>query len=104
LPVSSCISSRSGAIEASLSRNHRQRWSKVTPRDLIDHAIALHETYLAYPIILSAYGRVMDGMHRVVKALMQGRDSIAALQFEVQPKPDFRNCRLKDLSYEETSP
>jgi hypothetical protein len=75
-------------------------WGVVTPRDLIDHAIALQETDLAYPIILSADGRVMDGMHRVVKALMEGRETIAAVQFDVQPEPDFRNCRPEDLSYE----
>jgi hypothetical protein len=78
-------------------------WGAFTPRDLPQHVRLLDETDLAYPIILSADGRVMDGMHRVVKALMEGRDTISAVQFEVQPEPDFRNCRPEDLSYEETS-
>jgi hypothetical protein len=52
---------------------------------------------------LSADGRVMDGMHRVVKALTEGRATISAVQFDVQPAPDFRHCRPEDLSYEATS-
>ncbi len=42
-------------------------WGDVTPRDLPDHYRSLRDTDLAYPIILSPDGRVMDGMHRVVK-------------------------------------
>lgn len=75
-------------------------WGTVTPRDLIDHATALQETDLAYPIILSVDGRVMDGMHRIVKAIMEGRETIAAVQFEEQPEPDFRDCRPDELSYD----
>jgi hypothetical protein len=78
-------------------------WGAFTPRDLAEHVRLLDEADLAYPIILSADGRVMDGMHRVVKALMEGRATVAAVQFDVQPEPDFRHCRPEDLSYEETS-
>ena len=34
----------------------------------------IEETDLEYPIILAADGRVMDGMHRVCKALLEGKD------------------------------
>ena len=78
-------------------------WGRVTPRDLAEHVRLIAETDPSYPIILSADGRVMDGMHRVVKAIMGGHTTIAAIQFEVQPEPDFRNCRPEDLSYEEPS-
>jgi hypothetical protein len=78
-------------------------WGTFTPRQLAEHVRLLNETDLTYPIILSADGRVMDGMHRVVKALMEGRVTISAVQFDVQPEPDFRHCRPEDLSYEETS-
>src|SRR6266478_5486448 len=33
-------------------------------------------------IILDNSGRVMDGMHRVCKALLQGIDTVAAVQFD----------------------
>ena len=78
-------------------------WGTVTPRDMAEHVRCVDETDLTHPIILSADGRVMDGMHRVVKALMEGRTTISAVRFDVQPEPDFRNCRPEDLSYEETS-
>jgi hypothetical protein len=74
-------------------------WGQVTPRDLALHIRLVEEADLAYPIILSADGRVMDGMHRVVKALIQGRSKIPAVQFEMQPEPDFLDCRPSDLPY-----
>ena len=74
-------------------------WGEVTPRDLANHVRLLRDTDLAHPVILSADGRVMDGMHRVVKALMEGQESLAAVQFDVQPEPDFRECRPADLPY-----
>ena len=77
--------------------------TELTPREIAGHVHLVRDADLSYPIILSADGRVMDGMHRVVKALIEGRDTIAAVQFGVQPEPDFRNCRPEDLSYEEDS-
>jgi hypothetical protein len=43
---------------------------------------------LAYPIILSADGHVMDRMHRVAKAWMLGQSTITAVQFERDAPPD----------------
>lgn len=54
---------------------------------------------LKYPIILSASGRVMDGMHRVCKALLQGWDTIKGVQFEEDPEPDFKDVYPDDLPY-----
>lgn len=56
---------------------------------------------LTYPIILSSDGRVMDGMHRVARALLEGETSIRAVQFRQDPPPDHRNCRPDDLPYPE---
>ena len=39
-----------------------------------------------HPIILSADGRVMDGMHRVLKALLAGRVASESVQFERDPE------------------
>ena len=55
---------------------------------------------MAYPIILGDDGRVMDGMHRVARALLEGRVSIQAVQFEEIPEPDYRNVRPEDLPYD----
>jgi hypothetical protein len=70
-----------------------------TVRNVVDHARLIGEADLSYPIILSFDGRVMDGMHRVAKALLEGRATIAAVQFDSQVEPDYPNCRAEDLRY-----
>jgi hypothetical protein len=73
----------------------------VTCRDIAEHAKLIQETDLAHPIILAADGRVMDGMHRVCKALMEGRSTIAVVQFAQNPDPDYIDVDLESLPYEE---
>src|SRR5689334_14061050 len=52
-----------------------------TRQDVVNHVELIHAADLSYPIILSADGRVMDGMHRVAKAVLLGRATIEAVQF-----------------------
>ena len=59
-----------------------------TCRAVVEHALRIKAVDLAYPIILSADGLVMDGMHRVAKAHMPGQATIMAVQFERDPPPD----------------
>lgn len=70
-----------------------------TCRAITDHARLIEAADLTYPIILSSDGGVMDGMHRVAKALLLGRDTIEAIQFSIDPGPDFTNVRPEDLPY-----
>ena len=70
-----------------------------TCRSVALHAKLINETDLKYPIILSQDGGVMDGMHRVCKALIQGLDVIQAVQFEVDPEPDYVNVSPDELPY-----
>ena len=75
-------------------------WSQpLTVRDVADHARLVQAVDLSYPIILGEDGRVMDGMHRVVRALLEGRETIAAVRFDVHPEPDYRNCDRDALPY-----
>lgn len=48
---------------------------------------------LDYPIILHPEGWVMDGCHRIVRALREGRSTIRAVRFtyETLPSPDEIN-------------
>lgn len=39
----------------------------------------------------------MDGMHRIARAILEGRSTVRAVQFEIDPEPDFRNCSPADL-------
>jgi hypothetical protein len=72
----------------------RQSW-----RGLIEHVKLIDAADLSYPIILSAGGRVMDGMHRVAKAELQGKLSIEAVQFAEDPEPDHVGRAPEELSY-----
>ena len=42
---------------------------------------------LSYPIILDEDGEIMDGRHRVMKALIDGEESIRAVRFSENPAP-----------------
>lgn len=41
----------------------------------------------------------MDGMHRVAKAALQGRDTIEAVQFHEDPEPDHIGLGPNELPY-----
>jgi hypothetical protein len=70
-----------------------------TVRRIVDHVRLIEEADLSYPIILGSDGRVMDGMHRVARAILDGRSTVSAVRFVTEPEPDFRNCSPEDLPY-----
>jgi hypothetical protein len=72
-----------------------------TWRSFAAHVRLVNDTELTYPIIRAADGAVMDGMHRVIKALVEGRDTIDAVQFRADPPPDYVDCRPDDLPYDQ---
>jgi hypothetical protein len=72
---------------------------QLTFREIVEHVGLMLDCDLAYPIILSSDGRVMDGMHRVCKALLQGRQDIEAVQFADDPAPDYVGVHPDDLPY-----
>ncbi len=61
----------------------------ITCHAVVEHARLIQEEDLSFPIILSADGRIMDGMHRVGNTLLEGREAIEAVQFQVDPEPDY---------------
>jgi len=67
--------------------------------DAAGHKRLVDEADLSFPIILSASGAVMDGRHRVAKAIREGRTTIAAVQFEKDPEPDHVGRDPDDLPY-----
>jgi hypothetical protein len=75
-----------------------------TCRDVADHARLIADTDLRHPIILGADGRVMDGMHRVAKAYLEGRETVLATRFDADPQPDFVGVDETALPYEEEPP
>lgn len=74
--------------------------SAPTVRAVVEHLRLVEEADLAYPIVLDPDGGVMDGMHRVAKALLAGHVSIAARRLMVLPDPDHSDVQPEDLSYD----
>ena len=70
-----------------------------TVRKVVDHMRLIATVDPTHPIILGADGRVMDGMHRIARALLDGQTSIGAVRFTLDPEPDYRSCRPEDLPY-----
>lgn len=71
-----------------------------TCRSIAEHAKLIDTADLSYPIIIDPEGRVMDGMHRVCKALNLELETIAAYQLTELPEPDFVGVSPQDLPYE----
>ena len=72
---------------------------KPTCRVLLEHMKLVQEVDPEFPIILDADGRVMDGMHRIIRALLENQNHLKAVQFEVTPAPDHVGCDPKELPY-----
>jgi len=70
-----------------------------TCRAIVDHFRLVKETDLRFPIILCSEGRLMDGMHRVAKALLEDHSSIKAVRFGETPSPDFTDVTPEELPY-----
>jgi hypothetical protein len=70
-----------------------------TVRKVIEHFRRVNEVDPSYPVILGPGNRVMDGMHRVARALLEGRTTINARRFRDLPEPDYRGCRPSELPY-----
>jgi hypothetical protein len=60
-----------------------------TCRAVAEHALRIWDADLTRPIILSADGGLMDGGHRLAKAWLLGLPDILAVQFTVDPEPDY---------------
>ena len=54
---------------------------------MVGHTRLILDCNLGFPIILSSDGRVMDGMHRVCKALLEGWTDIEAYASSAIPLP-----------------
>lgn len=70
-----------------------------SPRALAGHMALVAQADPGFPVLLCAEGRLMDGMHRLVKALLEGRKSVPAIRFAVTPPPDFLNPDPEALPY-----
>jgi hypothetical protein len=70
-----------------------------TYRQIAEDVRLIEEADLRFPIIMSSDRRVMDGMHRVLKALNAGMETIDAVIFEQDPEPDYVDVYPSQLPY-----
>ena len=61
-----------------------------TCRAVAEHAREIYEADFRFPIILSPTGVVLDGMHRICKAFLLGKDEIEAVQLPTMPPYRWR--------------
>ena len=70
-----------------LGMNIYHRWDGMNLRDFIMHMRAVQAADLSYPIILDEDGEIMDGRHRLMRAILDGCENIKAVRFETNPEP-----------------
>ncbi len=64
-------------------------WGIGSLAEFIEHSKRTQAADLSKPIIVSSGGRIMDGLHRVCRAVLDGNKSVEAVQFEDDPQPDY---------------
>ncbi len=59
-----------------------------TLRNVVEHFVRMERVDMSYPIILDPAGQLLDGAHRVAKALARGETTIRAVRLPEMPPPD----------------
>lgn len=75
--------------------NHLYVWhkyEKLTLREMVMHMRTVQAADLSAPIILDEDGEIMDGRHRVMKAMLLSEKTIKAVRFDENPRP----CRINE--------
>ena len=67
--------------------NVYNKYSDLTLREMVMHINAINNADLKYPIILDEDGEIMDGRHRIMKAMLDGKKTIKAVRFDKNPEP-----------------
>ncbi|MEN0058488.1 MAG: hypothetical protein AAGB31_06615 [Bdellovibrio sp.] len=62
-----------------------------TINNILEHFRKIETVTFEHPIILSKDGVVLDGVHRICRAHLDGRKTIPAVRFEVDPEPDRKH-------------
>lgn len=64
-------------------------YDNLSIREFVMHVRAMERADLSCPIILDEDGALMDGHHRIMKALHLNHATIKAVRFEVNPTPCY---------------
>ncbi len=66
-------------------------WELTTIGDFIGHTLDIQKCDDRFPIIVTPQGWIMNGWHRVVKAILAGKIKIKAVRLIELPEPDGVN-------------
>jgi len=72
-----------------ISTGHLIAWHMSNVHDVLNHLTRIRNANLSVPIILRVDGKVMNGWHRIIRAMYEGKRYILAKQFVANPQPDF---------------
>lgn len=72
--------------------NMYNTYEKLTLREMVMHMKAVLDADLDKPIILDEDGEIMDGRHRLMKAMLHNVPTIKVVRFDENPPP----CQVKD--------
>ena len=72
--------------------NMYNTYEKLTLREMVMHMKAVLDADPDKPIILDEDGEIMDGRHRLMKAMLHNASTIKVVRFEENPPP----CQVKD--------
>jgi hypothetical protein len=61
---------------------------KPTCRAVIEHCRRIMAADMSYPIILAPNGDVLDGVHRIARAMLEGRTTVRAVKLQNMPPWD----------------
>lgn len=68
-------------------------YPSLTLREMVMHMQAVNAADLDKPVILDEDGELMDGRHRIMKALLTGQTIIKVVRFDENPSP----CQEKEI-------
>lgn len=72
-----------------------QSYQKPTIRSMMQHFKRVQRADLSYPIITSPKGFILDGIHRLVKAILTNQETILVVQLTYYPTSDYDNDHFK---------
>ena len=55
-------------------------------RSFIEHMQMVNDADLSYPIIMNENGVIIDGRHRLAKAIIEGHETIKTVRFKSDPE------------------
>lgn len=62
-------------------------WGELSIKSYAYHIKRMNEANMDYPIILDDTGYICDGWHRLLKAIVNGQNTIKAVRLTIMPDP-----------------